>query len=334
VTHGVTGGATGTPGPAADHRALTIERAAPLIARARPGARIAALEPLSGGLVNTNYRVRLADRDESLVLRFYERGPGTCVKERDLLQHIGRQVPVAEMLLAEPGGHDGSPPFAVLRYVDGLTLQALRATGSGDAVADASYSAGLVLARMARFTFPSAGRLEAGPRVGAPLLEGDDAVPRFVDQCLDSEHLQARLAPQTIDAIHAFAWRWAPRYAETGRERSLVHCDYGTRNILVHEVRGRWEVAAVIDWEFAVAATPLIDVGHFLRYEQAGGRTQREPFFSRGCLAGGLDLPADWRPLARALDLTALVELLTREILPPEVAAEVAELVVATVDRG
>src|SRR6185437_6695629 len=43
--------------------------------------------------------------------------------------------------------------------------------------------------------------------------------------------------------------------------------------------QGTWTVAAVLDWEFAVSGSPLLDIGHFLRYECAS-RPLAEPHFS------------------------------------------------------
>ena len=48
---------------------------------------------------------------------------------------------------------------------------------------------------------------------------------------------------------------------------------------------GRWAVAAVLDWEFAVSGSPLADVGHFLRYERKGTAGGRAAFPGR--LSGG-----------------------------------------------
>jgi fructokinase len=110
-----------------------------------------------------------------------------------------------------------------------------------------------------------------------------------------------------------------------------VHSDFGSRNILVREVAGQWTVASVIDWEFAFSGSPLLDLGNFLRYEL---RQQPlvEPHFSRGFIAGGGILPAEWRRLARVIDLTALCELLTREELPADVESELLDLVRATIE--
>jgi hypothetical protein len=72
---------------------------------------------------------------------------------------------------------------------------------------------------------------------------------------------------------------------------------------------------AVLDWEFAVSSSPLVDLGHFLRYER-DSRLIAEPYFSDGYLHVGGRLPQNWRQLARLLDLTALCESLTHNQLP------------------
>jgi aminoglycoside phosphotransferase (APT) family kinase protein len=91
-------------------------------------------------------------------------------------------------------------------------------------------------------------------------------------------------------------------------------------------------VAAVLDWEFAVSASPLVDLGHFLRYERAS-RPLVEPHFTNGYAQAGGTLPQDWRHLARLADLTALCESLTHDDLTGPVVAELLELVRATVDN-
>jgi fructokinase len=117
-----------------------------------------------------------------------------------------------------------------------------------------------------------------------------------------------------------------------GGERRLVHSDFGGPNLLVDRgADGRWGVSAVLDWEFAFSGPPLVDVGHMLRYERRE-RPRVEPWFSEGFLAGGGTLPEGWRELARALDLTALCEFLTRPALPESFVPELVELIAATVD--
>ena len=290
---------------------------------------------LADGIANTSYRLRLAN-DELLVLRLYRRDPSACLKEVALHELIHRSVPVPEVMHAEPNGLDHWGPFALLRFVEGITFRELERTGDVSAVAEAAHSAGETLAALGQFEFDGAGWLQYrahGLEVGAGLIDGapENQLPRFVDRCLASRAVEHRLGTERIEAIRRYVWSWAARLDALPEERRLVHCDYGNRNIIVQQGRAGWHVAAVLDWEFAVAATPLIDIGHFLRYDRPG-RPRVEPHFSRGYNDAGGHLPDDWRSLSRVMDLSALVELLSRPQMPQELVAELVELVMATVE--
>jgi len=316
--------------------ALTAEQATGVVRRYRSGATVVDLAHLSDGIANTSYRLRLSN-DELLVLRLYRRDPSACLKELAIHEIIGGRVPVPEILHAEPNGVDGVGPFALLRFVQGITLQELKRTGDASAVAQAARSAGETLAELGEFEFDRAGWLQIGQQgleVGGGLIEGEqtDQLPRFVDQCLTSTHARDRLGLEGADRVRKYVWSWAPRLSALPEERRLVHCDYGNRNIVVREGPAGWHVAAVLDWEFAVAATPLIDIGHFLRYDRPG-RPRVEPHFSRGYTEAGGTLPDGWRSLARVIDLSALVELLSRERLLHALVPELVELVMAAVEE-
>ncbi|HEV2835309.1 MAG TPA: phosphotransferase, partial [Pyrinomonadaceae bacterium] len=116
-------------------------------------------------------------------------------------------------------------------------------------------------------------------------------------------------------------------------DHSLVHDDYGNRNMLVHEKDGKWQVAAILDWELAISGSPLLDVGHFLRYELES-QPLREPFFSRAFVEHGGHLPENWQLMVKLIDLTGLVECLTHEDLPADVEAELLELINSTLVIG
>jgi aminoglycoside phosphotransferase (APT) family kinase protein len=290
------------------------------------------VEPLTDGLRNANFKVLLEDRPDAIVVRIYEHDRSLCAKEMDILRLVRDGVPVPQVIHAEPDGLDDLPPFAVLGFVQAIGFRELKRSGDCEAIAQAARSAGEVLAAISQFRFDRCGWIGSGLHVGDPLLHGADPVPRFVDLCLASPNLQVRVEPDLRGRIHRYVWHWAPRLAELDNEGCLVHCDFGGRNLLVNKERGDWTIAAVLDWEFAVSGSPLVDIGHFLRYECAS-RPVCEPHFSNAFAGAGGKLPPDWRPLARVMDMTALCESLTREVLPDDIARELVELVAATVEQ-
>jgi fructokinase len=301
-----------------------------------PGAALEAhwsrLEPLTEGLRNANFKLRLDSAPESIVLRIYEHDASLCQKEVDLLRLVGGLVPVPEVLYAEPRGCPDLPPFMLMRYVAGISFRDLKRSGDTEAIAEAACSAGETLAAISRIAFPQAGWLTAGPAVTAPLLDGEDPAPRFVDGCLESTNLRRRMPADLRDRASALMWAWAPQLASLNGQTHLVHGDFNRRNLLVRRMAGRWSVAAVLDWEFAVSGSPLGDLDNFLRYERAS-RPLAEPHFSAGYLHAGGRLPQDWRRLGRLLGLTSLCERLTHDQLPDTVVAELVELIRATVDN-
>jgi len=281
---------------------------------------------------NANFKLILEDTQKPVVLRIYEHNPLLCQKELDIVRLIRSSVPVPEIIHAEPQGWEDVPPFVIMSYLEGVSFRDLRDSGDRDAIAEASYSAGETLAAIGRFTFPKPGWLAPGPTVTFPLLEGPDPMPRFVDSCLASPNLQARMPTTLRDCTHAMMWEHAPQLAGLGNDARLAHGDFNKRNLLVLQNAGRWQVSGVLDWEFAVSSSPLGDIGNFLRYEKAS-QPLVEPHFSEGYRRAGGELPHNWRYMARIFDLVALCESLCREWLPEVVAPELVELVAATTEK-
>jgi aminoglycoside phosphotransferase (APT) family kinase protein len=312
-------------------RTLPADLLARMVQTGFPQGRVLELQPLADGLRNSNFKLRIDSLSDPVVLRIYEHDPTLCQKEVDLLRFLRGSVPVPEVIHAEPRGAEDLPPFALLRYVEGIPFRELSRGGDTDAIAQSAQSTGETLAAIHRTVFPKPGWLAAGPAVTVPLIGGPNAMARFVDLCLESGNLQRRLPAELRDGVHRLVWSALPELALCEAQTNLVHGDFSRRNVLVREVNGRWAVAAVLDWEFAVSGAPAGDLANFLRYERTA-RPLAEPFFSNGYLRAGGALPDDWRRLARLVDLVALCEMLTRDSLPNTVTAELAELIQATVE--
>lgn len=292
---------------------------------------IARTEILSGGLVNTNIKIEFSSHQRPVVLRLYREGAAVCLKEGAVLRLVRSTVPVPEVIHVEPNGLDGSQPFSILEFVNGVTFQKLKRTKDLEAIHQAAASVGETLALVGKYHFSKPGRLQVDTdlMVGPQYMEGPDPIPHLLDSFLQSKRLQQRIDISLQHKLHNFIWSWAAQLRAFDNESYLVHCDFGNRNILVDRIEGRWQVAAVLDWEFALSGSPLLDVGHFLRYE-AQDTPSVEPYFSRAFVESGGSLPDDWRRISLVLDLTGLVECLTHEDLPDDVAIEILQLIDST----
>jgi aminoglycoside phosphotransferase (APT) family kinase protein len=313
----------------------TLEDVRLIIDHAFPGLQVKDFQCLAGGLINTNLQVNLTSGRPPVVMRFYRDGAAVCRKEVALLHQLNKTVPVSKVLHSEPDGFAVFRSFAILEFVEGITFQHLKRTKDLTAIQQAAYSVGKILAAIGRHRFPKAGRLvgeEYSLRVGEPYVEGPNPTASIMAIFLASPNFERRAGATLRQQLHDFVWEWETSLPNLNTDQSLVHSDFGNRNILVREQRGEWQVAAVIDWEFAFSGSPLLDVGHFLRYERKG-QPLREPYFSKGFVEHGGTLPDNWRNIVRVIDLTALVECLTHDYLPPDVEIELLDLIRATLNE-
>jgi aminoglycoside phosphotransferase (APT) family kinase protein len=300
-----------------------------ILARAFPGHGLLAFEPLTGGLSNPVYLVHTPAFPEPLVLRLYSRDPAACRKEIELHRLVGAAVPVAGILHADCDGDPETPPHVLMRRVEGLTFREIKRRRDPGEIAGCARAIGAVLARIGAFTFERPGGIGPDLAIGEPLIE---SIPAFVEQCLAAPDFVRRMELRDRLCLREFIRRWEPDFAALDRECSLVHADFGGPNLLLRQIAGRWEVAAVLDWEFAFSGPALCDVGHMLRYERLAS-PRIEPHFSAAFRDHGGALPLNWRDLSRALDLTALCEFLARPALPDSVLPEILELALATIQH-
>jgi hypothetical protein len=316
---------------------ITPEQIRRLLAKVFPTRSVRNLQVLSGGLINTNIRVDFEANYTPVVIRLYRNGAEVCRKELAIHDLLSRTIRVPRALHAEPDGIEDSPAFSINEYVNALTFQELKRTKDLNAIQQASYSVGATLAAIGGFKFEKPGRLEvkanaAALVVGPKYIEGPDPIARLMDTFLASANCERRAGPKLIQRLHDYGSSWSSQIPDLEKAPCLVHNDFGNRNILVRHENGKCVVAAVLDWELAFSGSPLLDVGHFLRYERSSAPL-REPHFSQGFVEHGGQLPDNWREIARVIDLTGLVECLTHDELPIEVEIELLELINATLDH-
>lgn len=296
-----------------------------------PGHTLLAAEPLSGGLANTNYKVTLSGLDEPLVLRVYTRDPDACERERALYTLVHERVLVPDCLYT--GMTSGGQPYMVSRWIAGEKLDTLLPSLAGEALAGVSHAVGATLARIGAFTFPEWGFFGPDLTIAEPVRDLRRVTTEYIHEALFSKEATSRLDPELQRRVWALVTEHESLLDAIPEQARLVHSDYKAQNLLVR--RGQdgdeWEVA-VLDWEFAFAATPLIDLGILLRYS-----ARLDPAFERGVIAGyrdaGGQLAPDWKRVTRLLDLMNLCGFLARPNANDAMVAELAGLLRETVEE-
>lgn len=253
--------------------------------------RVTALEPLSGGAIQENWRVGCAigtgagTRVQDLVLR--RSGTATIASSRPPAQEFAllNVVHQAGVLVPRPIAYCDDPallggPFFLVTAMAGVGLgpRVVKDMNLGGDRAALAERLGGELARIHAIRPPHAALAFLGPPPADPARTTIQGLRAALD----------RLGV----ARPALEWglRWAELHAPCRVAACLIHNDFRTGNYLV-DPKG---LTAILDWEFAGWGDPMADLGWFCaecwRFGrpdlEAGGIAARADLY-RGYTAGG-----------------------------------------------
>ena len=318
-------------------RALTKDELDHLVEPAFPGRQVDEHGVLGTGLANTNIRFRLRGERAHFVLRLNTRDREAARRERDLMSHLAESeaasgaapIPRAPLVYSDPVPTRGDCPYSIWGFVEGTLLQGLFASLGPRELVEAAGACAEVLARLSAHRFAQCGELGAKLALAREYGPPSRFVPSSIHRSLFQGRAGARLGTPLRDDLWRAVEQASPLLSVLDGRYTLVHGDYKRSNLLMQPDGARWTVAAVLDWEFAFAGPPLVDVGLFLRAGEALPPGFRETFAARYRAAGG-ELPSDWLPLSRLVDLLSQMTFLDDARDRPRVIAETTEVVKAT----
>ncbi|MCC7529821.1 MAG: phosphotransferase [Candidatus Melainabacteria bacterium] len=298
-----------------------------------PDVKVTSVEPTHGGLANTNLKICIAGDEEPLLLRFCIRDPNSVAKEFRLLELVEGTVPVPFVCHFSRDNPVNGHPYILMQWVEGKRLETVVDTLEASEIADLGESLGKTLAGIHSFHFEHQGFFDENLNVGNPLEMGGKGLLSYVRECLSNPIIDQRIDAQLAKRILVFLERESSLLDEWDGSPCLTHCDFNGSNILVNKNADRWQVAAVLDWEFAISGTPFFDFGNLLRVP-VGALPGIEDSVEKGYKNGGGELPKEWRKMSDLTDLTAWMEFLTRESAGPQLISDALAQIVKTIAEG
>jgi aminoglycoside phosphotransferase (APT) family kinase protein len=293
-----------------------------LIAPMFPGCRIIEMAAVAGGLTNTNFRLRLADRPVPLLLRFYQRSGDLAHKEMAICHLVEKAVPVPPYLHFAPENPVTGHAFALMDWIEAEPLETLLPALDASALSGLGTAIGRTLAAIHGFTYEFFGFFDANLNVPKPIDLSRTGLIAYLHECLVEGLGGARLGEELTADVLAFAEREGHRVEAWQQRACLVHGDFNASNILIRQnaTSAAWKVAGIIDWEFAFAGAPGFDFGSLLR-PPLDGSVEFIAGLEQGYRVAGGDMPTDWRRIARITDLFSFADILHH----PETSGTVIE---------
>lgn len=300
---------------------------AAMIAPILSGHPILSTRSMVGGYSNSIYEIRFIDDTPPVVLRLHSGNIAGVEVEWAVYDRLHERVPMPEVLFIERDATRFGHPYSILSLVEGDVFINLLEWANAVAIGECAFSAGKILAEIHTIHFTQSGFL--GPELAVQLpFNGDGWEGAIRGWVIDGagrqwigEERATRLVNLMRDHHHEVEQDPLPP--------TLLHADYKPQNLLMRQHGDTWSLAAVLDWEFAFAGSPLFDIGIFLR-EEADRPPTYASEFERGYLANGGTLPPNWRHISKLLDLLNLCQFLESSMGFPILYAEVLRRIDAT----
>lgn len=295
-------------------------------------AAVVELTPLDSGLINTNLRLRLVGQEAPLLLRLYQRGAAEARKEAAIARLLDGRVPVARVLHVADDNAVTGHAYAVFKWIEGESFDLVLPALDDAALARLGDAIGRALAAIHGVRFEHYGFFADDLSRAAAIDVDGKGVFAFLQHCLSEGPARARLGQALSDRLIAFMGRESAAIDAWLPPPCLVHGDFNPANLLVRrdDRSGDWALAAVLDWEFALAATPPFDFGNLLR-PPLGRQRGFVQALASGYRAAGGRLPESWQRIARLVDLTAWSEMLSRPSCAEAVIADAQSIIRATI---
>ncbi len=274
--------------------------------------------PLSGGFSSHNLLLAFED-GERCVLRLSS-DTAKIQKEADLLTFAAANaanVPVPKVIWR---GDDTARPALAMEYVEGDLLAVTEDSFDERQATLMCRALGRVAAAIHGISFDRAGILGPGPKVTEPFGSYRAGAAEFFASSLDDPNLRRRVGPDRLERLVS-CLSLPDEITGSSNDRQLCHSDFNQKNIMVRIGRsGDVEIAAILDWEFAMSGSGIVDLGNLLRFEDES-RAVASDCLARAYREAGGHLDGSWRQQSLFADLLAQLEHLTGDAERPRTFA-------------
>ncbi len=286
---------------------------------------------LSEGCANSNYKVEFIT-GPPVVLRIYLREKDSVAREIALHNLLVNQLPVPEVFYSDDSCTLIDHPYAIMHFVDGESMRNIILSKDKSSIKECAFSAGIYLNHLRNITLSHGGFFQDNKLTIRPFHHDEEYLP-YAYSCLDNKNVLESLGIQRADNLRAFLEK-NQHFFPKKSEANLTHADYDPANMLVKKTDERYQVVAILDWEFAFSGSYLMDIGIFLRYSHKLPEIY-ETNFVKGIISGGNTLPKDWKKSAKLMDIICLLSLLywNPEKERPNLSRDVVSLIQNTLDN-
>jgi aminoglycoside phosphotransferase (APT) family kinase protein len=292
-----------------------IER---LFAKLDSTAKVSDTQLIAEGGSTTNYAVRLSCGKQFL-LKLYPENGGNGAREMAAYRYASAFVRVPQVYVFDDSREVIGSPYAILEFIEGVGLKQY-ITDRSCFPEELAGSIGRSLARLHGRAYGCMAALDGSLCVAQKLLP----ITSLHEYYLNGP--QGKLLDrQVCGDVLGFLAEHRDMLARLEQHTVFCHGDFSLGNMIIDRLGEVW----FIDFEYSLAAPPYSDIGRFFRDQPALQSVLNEgvlaAFIEGYNACAGRKLDADWYKLARLMDMTALLHLLSFESAAAAWAKDIEE---------
>jgi aminoglycoside phosphotransferase (APT) family kinase protein len=292
-------------------------------------AEVNEVQMLTGGIVNANFDISLANPDTQMHLRVYrgEDAETRATKERLVYNLIAKQtdIPVPAVHIVDISRTNVDEVFALQSSLPGVNLETVCNELTDDEQRDIALQIGECLGQLHAICFTKFGDRVSGNAIGDKSSWREfflEFTSKNISWCEEQGTIDNHLADSLRNYVTE--WQW---FLPEDQPAVLVHKDFHPGNIKVRkDQKGNWRISGVYDFEHAIAGHNEFDFAKpywafFEPYPQ-----MREPMLSGYNSVNKLSPLFDLRinKLYRLVEITDFLVFGTKRGMNSEVARNIS----------
>lgn len=301
---------------------INKQMATQLIKPFEADGKVTEISRLTGGKRTTNYKVRLAPSNIDVVLRIYPQNDSICHKELAVQKRLQNIIPIPEVYYLSTDKETIDFSYAIIEYFDGVTLDRYIEQQQQFPTALAE-EIGEILGHLHSIEFPKEGILNCELHLEAGL----PPILTWYDYFLHDLAGQ-RLGKELCNRIAKIVKSSEKQLLQMTDKFVFTHADFRPENIMIKDSK----LQGILDWEFALSAPRYFDIGQFLRNEEYLIDRAPANFIKGYQRSAKYNIPANWRYLAKLMDLATMMSFINAKPEKPQLYANMISHIACTVD--
>lgn len=287
-----------------------------------PRKNVEYIEAFSGGRSTTNYRVKTRESEKEFVLRLYPKEDKRCCKEYAIYERMKGSVPIPEIYYVNDEKTIVDNDFAVIEYIEGMTLSEYIYDNNGFPGALAQ-EIGETLAYIHKKKFEKEGFLDENLNI----TEGLPPISLWYDFFLNNRAGE-RLGADIRSRIYRVLRKNDDLLGLMTKNFVFSHGDFRPSNIMVKDGK----LAGIFDWENALSAPDYFDIGQFIRYEEQISEQNEKSFIYGYNKISENPVHENWKKISKLMDLANILSLLNNEEEKQNLFMDMKNLIQRTID--